>query len=389
MAKLTFTAAKTACRELGFTLRKTTPGESEMVLYLVGTGQDSPSAYFTDDPADALGTARAWADDIANSRLALGRQTTAKGKEAAATIAAQEAAAVDYPTPVKPLTGKAAHAVWGGATPPEQIRAASFAFHRQRGQVAWVALENMRADVRAAKVRFPKFHADANADFAGYGESRVRWTENPAALGLRLVGLAHDAAPANYSYLRAAVDHTGWWLDPDGGGETVAGVVYQTSGHGGRARYLVGYADPYNTDSDGNGPALLSLAPITGERLDSHWDHDPALRDAARRADGMAEAMADRERAYQESHRAGRDAREAGVAMRETGSRWADSVRALKAAFARRRDLGGDGRAVVSALVSCVRDHCESLEESRDKFRDALDAGCGCDAWRDGYGAGV
>ena len=64
MENLTFTDAKRACRALGFTLRRTIPGESEMVLYLIGTGADSPSAYFTDCPADALGTARAWFESL-------------------------------------------------------------------------------------------------------------------------------------------------------------------------------------------------------------------------------------------------------------------------------------------------------------------------------------
>lgn len=57
----TFTAAKTAARALGYTLRRATPGDSEIVVYPVGTGADNPAAYFTSCPVDALDTARAMA----------------------------------------------------------------------------------------------------------------------------------------------------------------------------------------------------------------------------------------------------------------------------------------------------------------------------------------
>ena len=57
----TVTAAKAAARAFGYTIRKTTPGESELVVYRAGTGQNDPAAYFTDCPLDALDTARAMA----------------------------------------------------------------------------------------------------------------------------------------------------------------------------------------------------------------------------------------------------------------------------------------------------------------------------------------
>ena len=51
--------------------------------------------------------------------------------------------AVDYATPVAPLTQGAEHCVWGWNTPPEQVRAASYAFHRQAGKTARAALSGL------------------------------------------------------------------------------------------------------------------------------------------------------------------------------------------------------------------------------------------------------
>ena len=78
------------------------------------------------------------------------------------------------------------------------------------------------------------------------------------------------------------------------------------SGKGGRGRYLVGYADPWNCDKDGRGPALLSLDPMIGDPVHSDLECDPVLRDAARRADEIAGRMAEEERDYQTALEAGR-----------------------------------------------------------------------------------
>lgn len=136
-------------------------------------------------------------------------------------------------------------------------------------------------------------------------ESNSRWIENPESMGLRLVGLAHEVSPAGHAYMRNAVEHTGWYLDPHGMGETVSGVVYQVTGKDGRARYVAGYADPWNCDSKGNGPAYLCLELIQGDKRDSDWECDDGLREAARYADSMAETMAEQEREYQSAWGAG------------------------------------------------------------------------------------
>ena len=302
-------------------------------------------------------------------------------------------AAVDYATPVRPLVGAACHAVWAGETPAEQIRAASYAWWRQAGQPACKALALVRADVASGKLRFPDHYPDANKTHAAHGESRMRFIENPSALGLRLVGLAHVVAAANVAYLRPVVDHTGWYLDPHGH-EHVCGVVYRMSGKGGRGRYLVGYADPWNCDKDGCGPALLSLDPMIGDPVHSDLEYDPVLRDAARRADEIAGRMAEEERDYQTALEAGRDARQAGRTMRETGACYVRALRACRMMFRSRHRIGlQDARVIMTAQVGQARELCARLMDERAVFRAALETRAewvcaGGNGWLEGYDEG-
>lgn len=128
----------------------------------------------------------------------------------------------------------------------------------------------------------------------------MRWIEDPASVGLRLVGLAHEVSPASYAYLHNAVEHTGWYIDNDQM-ETCSGVVYRLPARGRQCRYVVGVADPYN-----DGPAYLDLSrPIYGNIRNSQWESDDGLRKAARAADRHAERYAERERDYGRAWSAG------------------------------------------------------------------------------------
>ncbi len=118
-----------------------------------------------------------------------------------------------------------------------------------------------------------------NHTFSAYGEQSMRWIESPEAVGLRFVGKAHDVA-RNNGALRA-IDHTGWYVD-EYQDNLVCGVVYQLSGRGGQPRYLAGHADPWN-----DGAACLSFDEIFGDEME-----------AARRADRIAELMAEGERKH-------------------------------------------------------------------------------------------
>lgn len=212
------------------------------------------------------------------------------------------------------------------------------------------------------------------APFAAYGESACRWIENPESVGLRLVGLAHDVGKAGYTHLRNAVEHTGWHLDPDGDGESVSGVVYQLPGRNGRARYLVGYADAYNGDGRGNGPALLSLEILEGDATDSDWDADPMKREAATRADGIAERMAQAEREFQAGDRMGRKARRKADAARETGRAWLEACRDARAMWKARHGFpalpGPIARELTRVAIGTARNLRAEYLEQREAARD-------------------
>lgn len=224
------------------------------------------------------------------------------------------------------------------------------------------------------------------APFAAYGEKACRWFENPESKGLRLVGLAHEIGEAGHSHCRDAVEHTGWYLDSAGCGETVAGVVYQLPGKDGKARYLAGYADPWNP-----GTAMLSLDIIEGERKDSDWESDPALRDAARYADRIAESMAEETREYDDAWRRGREARELATEAAEACRAWVAEIRALRDIWQARRHVNRD----------TVRLHVENTREACNEFRRLLKRSRrnrdesepsrndpNRDAWREGYANG-
>lgn len=182
-----------------------------------------------------------------------------------------------------------------------------------------------------------------------------RWIENPEQYGMRLVGLAHEVAPAGYSYSRNAVEHEGWYTDP-WQHETCCGVVYQVSGKDGRARYIAGMADPF-----GNDAAYLCLELIEGEKRDSDWESDFGLRDAARAADSIAEQWAEDEREYQTAWAAGRDYADALESERETRR---DTLELLR----QNRESGGskDLPAIHNAIRDAVRKAWHEICESRE-----------------------
>lgn len=197
-----------------------------------------------------------------------------------------------------------------------------------------------------------------------------RWIENPEACGLRFVGLSHNVGKAGYAYTHDAVNHTGWFLS-DLQDETVSGVVYQVSGRKGRARYVAGYADPWNTDSEGHGPAFLDLSMIHETIRDCSYDPSPGLRDAAQLGDRMAEIFAEKEREYQDNCDRGREARRKALSAREIAEEWATNVRLTFDAFSTRHKSFKRGQ-IARHLVKRVRENCNELIEAREAFHSAL-----------------
>lgn len=172
------------------------------------------------------------------------------------------------------------------------------------------SLVNARKDVADDKARYPASY-DWNPAFSAYGSKAMRWIEKPAACGLRFVGYAHKIADLR---------HTGWYVDNDQH-ETVRGVVFQLPGRNGKPLFVAGYEDWNNGSADNGGPVCLDFGDlIEGEGVEyvkprdgwsGYWtyefnpaEHDGA-RDAASRADRIAELMAESERDYQAAWQAG------------------------------------------------------------------------------------
>lgn len=173
-----------------------------------------------------------------------------------------------------------------------------YKYWRKRGQNATVALKLARADIADEKERYPSVGNDWNPPWSGFGESAMRWTENPEKCGLRFVGYADQLARLN---------HTGWYLD-EHGMESARGIVYQLPARNGQPIFVCGYADP-NNGTDGReweNPAALSMAVIYGESgyFSESARDNPGAADAARHADSITETMAVLEREHSAAYSA-------------------------------------------------------------------------------------
>jgi hypothetical protein len=188
--------------------------------------------------------------------------------------------------------------------------------------------------------------------------------------GFRLVGFADEISN---------IRHTGWFTS-EFQDEKLRGVVYQLPARNGRPQYVPGYADPCN-----EGAARLWLGDIIeGERGD---DHETDKRDAAYRADEIAEKCAKEEREYNAAWQAGSRANELHEAAKTARSELLAFLRELKPKKAALCDA--------PALIAAARDKAESwietIRECRVK-RDRLIRDCGSwerEAFNEGYGETV
>lgn len=209
-----------------------------------------------------------------------------------------------------------------------------------------------------------------------------QWCENPP---LRYVGLAHELT---------RLDHTGWYLDPEGDGELAQGAVYQLAPLNGRARYVPAIADPYN-----EGPAILALGEVETATDSSEDSAEEAKRDAARRADQLAEYYAEAERGYQTAFAEGREARGKAAEATAAAKAWAGAVRAVRGLYRARHAAGlvglspVDVRAEVARAIAAARALCDDLRDARDAAASARrdrPSPLNPDraAWLDGYAEG-
>jgi len=244
-----------------------------------------------------------------------------------------------------------------------------YRYHRQRCTPA-AALQATRVNLIAGTSRYPKCSNKAGAPF---GSSRLRWIERPEDAGFRFVGFADEIAGR-------AIDHTGWYTHPDGDfGGTLRGAIYQLPARRGRARYVAGYQE-IGFGSEGAALALgeiftgepggMGETPYRGRYASTYGDTFGAHRDAAFRADRIAEIYAEREREYQEAC--------------QQAARWEEAAEDMKRERAAARQLVHDMRQAIKAGLAAAPSICNALrselrrrldrwEELREERRDLAD----------------
>ena len=201
--------------------------------------------------------------------------------------------------------------------------------------------------------------------FSAYGESRVAWFERPESVGLRFVGKSHDIIKSNYAY-SYGLEHTGYFID-EFQHETTHGVVYQLPARNGTPRYLYGVSDPYN-----DGPALLSLEIVEGERIDhGTWSGDPSYDQSTRYAATCADSMAER---YAEESREHELAFHAGYEFGELGDSIRKNRRELLAILAeRKRVMQVDSPTLCNVIRGKVQSLIAEIQEAREKRESLFD----------------
>lgn len=229
-----------------------------------------------------------------------------------------------------------------------------------------IALALARQDVAAGANRYPVSPrmSALSARFNGYGTDSLRWCERPEDVGLRFVG---------YAYELAKLDHTGWYADSHNS-SLVRGVVYQLPARNGMARYVAGYDNADNGAADAGGPAAIDFGTIWESDKDSdYWEsnrHQNMARDAAYRADKLAERMAEESREYDQAWQAGAMWRDLGEEIAEERKTTLDLLRERRLAKA----AGAEFPTICATMRQVVQDALRSIREAR-KTRAKLVAG--------------
>jgi len=250
-----------------------------------------------------------------------------------------------------------------------------FQYHRLLGAPATLALHAARLDVANNRDKYPSSLIytgySSGKPFEAYGSKHMRWIENPRSAGLRFVGYAHELV---------RMDHTGWFVDNDQN-EVVRGVVFQIAGRGRKPLFIAGYEDWNNGKADSNGPVCLDFGTIfEGEApewnvkyrywswTDSAKDHDGA-REAARRADSIAERVGEQERAYQAAWQAGN---RYGQLSEEVKTTRRSIIAAIKELRVARSALNND-QSKYGTLCGLVRSKVESMLEDIREARGEME----------------
>lgn len=257
-------------------------------------------------------------------------------------------------------------------------------FRRFRAMPAREALERaasvaLRSDWPKGQWYGPRGGAGQPWDSEG---TRLRWLENTAAAGFRFCGWSDEIARETGH--GRSIEHTGWYSRAgDWSGDKLRGGVWQLPARDGSARYVPGYAEFEGRGETNPGSAALALWEIErGERGDER--DDSALWEAARAADGIAEAQAEAERDYSEAQDSGQQAAEQ-IGDAETAR--AAALALVSEMRALERESGRPAGIVRANALKALSDAREALETARRK-RESAWADCPGrleSAWRDGY----
>lgn len=250
------------------------------------------------------------------------------------------------------LAADALAALWAslGKVEPKRYAPDGEALHKAREaqSLAFSRLSAARAYVPGAGVEKPGGHC------SGYfGNGRFYYLTHDDGAGVfRDVTAAHDIA--------GGPEHTGHYDNGDGeafndGTGLVWGVVARLPARDGEERFLAGYQ-------------LGGMDSGVSIDLESLTDCE---RDAARRADSLAENAAAAEREY-------KDAWRAGATWAELGETIADARRAALALLAERREARKQGGEALPAICRAIHDsvsgHVETIRDARKERADIADA---------------
>lgn len=225
------------------------------------------------------------------------------------------------------------------------------ATHKGGTGVAVECMRRARADLDAEKRRYPE---------------PIRQNYREESDGLRFIG---RVAPGTNRQIFDTRGDSGWCTDPHGhttkdGTGLCFGVVYQLPGRKGESRFVAGY----QFGGIDGGPTLdLNRVFTEPKSPDSYWiaygdkDDITTLRHAARHADSMAEAAAEKEREYQ-------IAWQAGNAWENLGEQIATDRAELLAILKERRAVKGtDAPALCAAIRGTVNGLLRSIQRGRAK----------------------
>lgn len=261
----------------------------------------------------------------------------------------------------------------GGAGVDTKREAAHMASHYRyfrnvRHMPATAALEAAKA-LPAAYVKGREYYGPTGGAGAPDAEG-LRWIESTAGAGLRFVG---DAC----GLIGGRNVPTGYYTDAEGDYSTLRAGVWQLPGKGRHARLVAGYREFDGKSETNEGSARIDCRTVYRVDMSDSFgnlDEMDETREAARMADGIAEAEAETQREYNEAYQAGRKAA-------EIDAEGIDARRELLPLLAELRAVRRAGDKGTPAICRALRSRVDSLLETISEKREARESAWG-NVWR-------